>query len=152
MNPLDGILLWDYQLCNLIETQKKKQIKTILQHINLTDHNENLPINKSKQQSAFPPNFIHALDASHMFLTCIQCKENNIEFASVHDSFWTHACDTDNLNYILREKFIELHSKPILENLVKDFNEIHPEIKFPNLPEKGDFDINNVKDSLYFFD
>lgn len=35
----------------------------------------------------------------------------------VHDSFWTHACDVDKLNRILREKFVELYSQPILENV-----------------------------------
>lgn len=38
-------------------------------------------------------------------------------FAGVHDSFWTHACDVDQMNQILRENFVELYSKPILENV-----------------------------------
>lgn len=38
-------------------------------------------------------------------------------YAGVHDSFWTHACDVDKMNQILREKFIELYSMPILENV-----------------------------------
>lgn len=37
--------------------------------------------------------------------------------AGVHDSFWTHACDVDQMNQILREKFVELYSMPILENV-----------------------------------
>jgi len=35
----------------------------------------------------------------------------------VHDSYWTHACDVDELSRILREKFIELYETPILENV-----------------------------------
>lgn len=35
----------------------------------------------------------------------------------VHDSYWTHACDVDNMNRILREKFVELYETPILENV-----------------------------------
>ena len=38
-------------------------------------------------------------------------------FTGVHDSFWTHASDVDKMNQILREKFVELYSKPILENV-----------------------------------
>lgn len=38
-------------------------------------------------------------------------------FAGVHDSFWTHACDVEKMNQILREKFVELYNKPILENV-----------------------------------
>lgn len=37
--------------------------------------------------------------------------------AGVHDSYWTHACDVDEMNRILREKFVELYDAPILENV-----------------------------------
>lgn len=37
--------------------------------------------------------------------------------AGVHDSYWTHACDVDEMNRILREKFVELYEIPILENV-----------------------------------
>jgi len=35
----------------------------------------------------------------------------------VHDSYWTHACDVDKLNRLLREKFVELYETPVLENV-----------------------------------
>lgn len=35
----------------------------------------------------------------------------------VHDSYWTHACNVDQMNRILREKFVELYEQPILENV-----------------------------------
>lgn len=38
--------------------------------------------------------------------------------AGVHDSYWTHACDVDLMNQILREKFVELYETPILENVI----------------------------------
>lgn len=41
--------------------------------------------------------------------------------AGVHDSYWTHACDVDELNRILREKFVELYETPILENVILRF-------------------------------
>lgn len=42
--------------------------------------------------------------------------------SGVHDSYWTHACDVDEMNKILREKFVELYEAPILEN-VSSFNQ-----------------------------
>ena len=42
---------------------------------------------------------------------------SNKLFAGVHDSFWTHACDVEKMNKILREKFVELYSMPVLENV-----------------------------------
>lgn len=44
-----------------------------------------------------------------------------ILLAGVHDSYWTHACDVDQMNRILREKFVELYDAPILENVSSFF-------------------------------
>ncbi|XP_036320610.1 DNA-directed RNA polymerase, mitochondrial, partial [Rhagoletis pomonella] len=48
--------------------------------------------NVMKQKNAFPPNFIHSLDSSHMMLTSLFCEQKGLTFVSVHDCFWTHAC------------------------------------------------------------
>ena len=44
------------------------------------------------------------------------CKAYKVS-AGVHDSFWTHAADVDQMNQILRETFVELYKQPILENV-----------------------------------
>lgn len=44
-------------------------------------------------------------------------KKRNYTFASVHDSFWTHASDIDGMNEVLRKAFVDLHTAPILETL-----------------------------------
>jgi DNA-directed RNA polymerase len=81
------------------------------------------PIDVAKQRAAFPPNFVHSLDATHMLRTALACARlpTPITFAAVHDSYWTHACDTDQLRDILKEEFIHLHKEPILENLRNEF-------------------------------
>lgn len=53
-----------------------------------------------KQKNAFPPNFIHSLDSSHMMLTSLYCEQAGITFMSVHDCFWTHACSVDIMNRV----------------------------------------------------
>ena len=70
-----------------------------------------------KQRNAFPPNFVHSLDSSHMMLTSLFCQRSGITFASVHDCFWTHASTVPIMNRICREQFVALHSEPILEDL-----------------------------------
>ncbi|KAK0575099.1 hypothetical protein LWI29_034050 [Acer saccharum] len=104
-----------------------------------------------RQRTAFPPNFVHSLDGSHMMMTAVACKKAGLNFAGVHDSYWTHACDVDEMNRILREKFVELYEKPILENLLESFQKSFPNLNFPPLPERGDFDLREVLDSPYFF-
>jgi DNA-directed RNA polymerase len=74
-----------------------------------------------------------------------------LAFAGVHDSFWTHAGDVRRLAGLLRETFVELHSQPLLEQLLADFQEQHPNVEFPPIPAKGDLDITSVLDSEYFF-
>ena len=41
----------------------------------LVENNDDLPIMKQRQRTAFPPNYIHSIDSSHMMLTAIACRE-----------------------------------------------------------------------------
>uniref|UniRef100_A0A672HQR7 DNA-directed RNA polymerase n=1 Tax=Salarias fasciatus TaxID=181472 RepID=A0A672HQR7_SALFA len=70
-----------------------------------------------KQKNAFPPNFIHSLDSTHMMLTALHCYSAGLTFVSVHDCFWTHAITVDIMNKVCREQFVALHSQPILQEL-----------------------------------
>ncbi|KAF5727791.1 DNA-directed RNA polymerase 1B mitochondrial-like [Tripterygium wilfordii] len=90
-------------------------VKTSLQILALRRETDKVMV--KRQRTAFPPNFVHSLDGSHMMMTAIACKKAGLKFAGVHDSYWTHACDVDEMNRILREKFVELYDSPILENV-----------------------------------
>ncbi|XP_052893236.1 DNA-directed RNA polymerase, mitochondrial [Anopheles moucheti] len=127
--------------------------------------------NIMKQKNAFPPNFVHSLDSSHMMLTSLYCERAGLTFISVHDCYWTHACTVPTMNRICREQFVALHSEPILEDLSRflvqkysyDENEISNDGSVIDLtkrklnrilqqcPDKGDFDLRKVLDSVYFF-
>ncbi|XP_050913765.1 DNA-directed RNA polymerase 2, chloroplastic/mitochondrial [Lathyrus oleraceus] len=124
-------------------------IKTSLQILTL--QRETDKVLAKRQRTAFPPNFVHSLDGSHMMMTAVACKKAGLNFAGVHDSYWTHACDVDEMNRILREKFVELYETPILENLLESFQESFPSLTFPPLPERGEFDLREVLESPYFF-
>ena len=67
-----------------------------------------------KQRNAFPPNFIHSLDSSHMALTALHCGGAGLAFASVHDCFWTHPDSVDAMNQVLRTSLIHF----LFENTV----------------------------------
>ena len=75
----------------------------------------------------------------------------------MHDSFWTHAATVPEMNEIIRDRFITLHEnggKNVLVELDEAFRQRYSEEdhKMPDLPEFGDLDLNEVRDSLYFFD
>jgi DNA-directed RNA polymerase len=101
--------------------------------------------------SAFPPNFVHSLDATHMLLTALECKRDGIVFASVHDSYWTHAATMDDMNRLLRQKFIELYSLPLLETLHSSVATRFPQSVLDPIPEQGQLDLKKVAESPYFF-
>lgn len=132
------------------EKGTRDHIKTLVQSICLKP-DDHLPINVNKQKSAFPPNYIHSLDSSHMLLTAIGMKELNLTFASVHDSYWTHASTVDAMNHVLRQKFIEMHNEPVLERLLDYFEKNYPDCSFPPVPPRGELDLTKVMESPYFF-
>lgn len=106
-------------------------IRTALQVVTINDPDVISQVNVQRQRTAFPPNYIHSLDATHMLYSAVACKQRDLTFAAVHDSYWTHAADVDTMNAILRERFIHMHSKPLMENLYNEFVERYRGYKVP---------------------
>ncbi|KAG8166377.1 hypothetical protein KVR01_002066 [Diaporthe batatas] len=96
-------------------------ITTCMQTLVLNKPDRFDPVNRRKQLQAFPPNFIHSLDASHMILSALECDALGLTFAAVHDSFWTHAADVDTMNTVLRDAFIRIHSEDVIKRLASEF-------------------------------
>lgn len=98
-------------------------VKTHMQKFSLASSSSSSdPVSKTQQRRAFPPNFVHSLDATHMILTALKCNEVGLTFAAVHDSFWTHAGDVDIMNRIIRDAFIRMHSEDIMGRLRAEFS------------------------------
>ncbi|KAG2159046.1 uncharacterized protein EDB93DRAFT_1076283 [Suillus bovinus] len=110
---------------------KRKQVMTSIQSVFISDPNAPAEVNAVKQASAFPPNFIHSLDATHMMLTALECRTQGLTFASVHDSYWTHASSINKMSEIIRDTFIALHSSDVLEKLATEFRTRYASHKIP---------------------
>ncbi|KAF2645922.1 DNA/RNA polymerase [Massarina eburnea CBS 473.64] len=119
-------IIWTTPLKMPVVQPYRKDVKTVvktkLQIITVGKSNAIATVDKRKQLQAFPPNFIHSLDASHMLLSAIKCGELGLDFAAVHDSFWTHAADIPTLNVILRDAFVRMHSEDIMGRLAAEFS------------------------------
>lgn len=100
---------------------RKREIKTSLQNLTLRESKPGDPISKRKQLQAFPPNFVHSLDATHMLLSALKCDELGLTFAAVHDSYWTHAADIPVMNRVLRDCFVSMHEEDIIGRLAAEF-------------------------------
>lgn len=110
----------------VVQPYRKSTIQFVFTHLQkftlARSSSSSDPVSKTQQRRAFPPNFIHSLDATHMILTALKCDEVGLSFAAVHDSFWTHACDVDIMNRIIRDAFIRMHSEDILGRLRAEFS------------------------------
>ncbi|PYH94925.1 mitochondrial DNA-directed RNA polymerase [Aspergillus ellipticus CBS 707.79] len=102
--------------------RKSRRITTTLQDLSILDGSMTDSVSRRKQLQAFPPNFIHSLDATHMMLSAIACNRAGLSFSAVHDSFWTHACDVDSMNELLREAFVRMHSDDVIKRLASEFD------------------------------
>jgi len=124
--------------------------------VKLSLQQEELTIDRRRMANAISPNFVHSLDATHLVLSTDLAVNNDIHhFAMIHDSFGTHAANTDKLAACLREAFVGLyHGKDILEDfraqIVRQVNpENHGDIR--PVPEMGDLDVTEVRHSDFFF-
>jgi len=126
-------------------------VRTVLQTVQVVHESDDLNVHVMKQKSAFPPNFVHSLDSTHMLLTSIKMQSRGLSFTAVHDSYWTHPCSVDEMNHELRDCFRDLYSSPILEDLLESFELRYPSCDFPPLPERGELDMEDVTKSTYFF-
>lgn len=50
-------------------------IRTHMQGVSVISTFDKQPVNKKKQGTAFPPNYIHSLDSTHMMLTCLKAAD-----------------------------------------------------------------------------
>ncbi|GBE59357.1 hypothetical protein BOVATA_008500 [Babesia ovata] len=128
-----------------------KVVRTPIQAINVSEQAHSV-VDKRRQKLAFPPNFVHSLDASHLMLTAESLLKNGLSFAAVHDSYWTHACDVDVMNVAIREQFVNMYREPILENLYHScIKRLRGEVVIPPPPRRGQLDLDMVRQSAYFF-
>lgn len=104
------------------------------------------------QYLAISPNYIHSLDAAHMFMSISEMLDEGMTaYSFVHDSYGTYAPDISKMHRILREQFIKIHQENQLEKLKKEIEERYG-IYLPEVPQREDgFKVEEVLESEYFF-
>lgn len=102
--------------------------------------------------SAVSPNFIHSLDACALQETVLMASENGVDsFAMIHDSYGTHAADTPKLANYLRRVFVDMYKN---NDVLKRWINSQPEAarsEFPELPDSGSLDLEEIMRSEHFF-
>jgi DNA-directed RNA polymerase len=129
-------------------------------------HNERIKVNvatgdeatlqKRKCQQSIAPNWVHSLDASHLLLTVGACADEGItDIVTVHDSFGCLPANASRFNQIIREQFVQMYQGDDLLSGLRStasaqLSEAN-QTRLPQLPTKGQLDLNEVKRAKYAF-
>lgn len=125
------------------------------QRVEMVLHKDGEKIDSRSQANGVAPNFVHSLDASHLQSVALAAREQGIRhLAMIHDSFGTHAADTDTLSRLLRETFIDQYRGNVLEDFYEELKEQLTEelaAQLPKPPKFGSLDLEVIRGAEYTF-
>lgn len=108
-------------------------------------------IDSGSVNNAIAPNYVHSLDASHMWLTMKRMQEAGINaYSMIHDSYGCAAPDVNMMRAYTNEEFHRMHSTNLLLEMKTEV-ESKLGIELPDPPSTGDYNIDDVLDAEYFF-
>ena len=133
------------------KVKKRRSLASLFNHKELTFTSFSNEVDRKSAEQGIPPNFIHSLDASHMFCTIYRMILEGIDsFSMIHDSFGCHAPNVGTMRKLIKEEFYEMHRSNLLEEFRSDVQE-QLGIELPDVPLRGSFDLSGVLESDYFF-
>lgn len=104
-----------------------------------------------RHRNGIAPNFVHSCDAAHMHFFLQRCREEGLtQLALVHDDYGCPAGQVATLHRLLRETFVAMYRDGDPLQAFKDFHE-SPTLLLPDIPARGDLNIEDVLKSPYFF-
>lgn len=131
------------------EQASSYQVKTKVGHtVRIARYRKyNGKIQKTKMQDAFPPNFIHSLDASVVHQVAASFPG---PLGTIHDSFLTTAPSAISLKDLVRYEVASMFDE---RDILGDFHRElikQSRLELPDPPSKGDFDVLEVIRAPYF--
>lgn len=107
-------------------------------------------LDSTRMVNGIAPNYIHSLDATLLFRTVELLKNQGVNnFALIHDSYGTHAADTEKLFKTVKEAYIEIFSGEPLYDFVEQTAPFRA-LEAKKLM-KNDMNIDEVRNSDYIF-
>ncbi len=151
--PLGFPVLQEYrvtkeQVVNCITLGQRRQL-----HVRI----DTLDYDKNKAKNSIAPNVVHSLDSCHLqSLVNMAYEKHGIKhFALIHDSFGTHAGNTEVFFKVIREAMVEMfENTDVFAELEQEFKlQCNPEKhdKFLALPEYGNLDLHGIIESDFAF-
>ncbi|MCE8040490.1 DNA-directed RNA polymerase [Halomonas sp. MCCC 1A11062] len=105
-----------------------------------------------RMKSSAAPNYVHSMDASHLIKSVNGFYGAGIgSIAVIHDSFGTHAGNTETLRAVLCREFVELYMENRLEEFKEEVEEALLEEIDLEVPMVGTLDLLEIIESNYCF-
>ena len=127
---------------------KNIMIQTMLlgsMRLSVRDLNNDGEPNFTQQKSGIAPNFVHSIDSTHMVITINGTDLDS--YAMIHDDFGTHAANTERLFVAIRKAFKKLYVQ--IDPLEHWGKQVGADLE--TLPQKGEYDIQDILKADYFF-
>ena len=155
--PLQWVTPSGFTVHQAYRNVRRRRVKTRfrgnLVYFSVTDNLDSL--DGGRQINAISPNFVHSLDAAALVATVNTARAAGIHsFAMIHDSYGTHAADTPALASILRQEFVNMYDRNVLQDFRNQILAQLPEkaaSEIPPVPPYGTLDLSRVMESPYFF-
>lgn len=120
-------------------------------------------IKKSKMRTSISPNYVHSMDAAHMFNTIDLALNKGVKFfACIHDSYGTHLGNSETLAQCIRQSFYEMYAiKDPLRTFYREMARQYIKIDEPNVKQfpkwseiekhMGTLNLQDIFDADFFF-
>jgi len=149
--PLGLPILQEYK----VFTGKDVNVHWSGTRVRLKVQSETEKLDGRAQANGVAPNFVHSLDACHLQAVALAAKAEGVRhLAVIHDSFGTHAADTDAMSRMLRETFVEQYSGDVLGTFYEELkSQLGEELaaQLPPPPTAGDLDLSEILGAQYTF-
>jgi DNA-directed RNA polymerase len=132
--------------------QNSRRVLTLAGQLVVFEEQLDAVLQKKRQVNGSAPNVIHSFDAAHLAMTVVAASEDGItDFAMIHDSYGTHAANTQRFASILRQQFVAIYKEDWLTKIRDDILAYAPHVELPDVPVRDTFDITQVLDAPFFF-
>lgn len=139
---------------------RKTKVKTLMGEFSLWNEDDSIGLDERKNYLAASPNVVHSLDAGLLQSVALRLNRDYdiTSMAFIHDSYGVHHGQLDNgenavdvLHAVIREEARRIFSGDYLSEFREHILTYAPHVELPEPPKQGDFDIDELLNSPYFF-
>lgn len=115
----------------------------------LVRSDQTLPVNVDQQVNGCSANIVHDWDAANAADVAVRCMALSIRVPTIFDCFGSAPGSTRRVRGEWAESFIALHEKDQLAILAAYWRAEYPDVKIPDPPARGTFDLNHVRHATH---